>query len=252
MNHLATASRVFVAAVITNQWLPAALVTSFFTVFAWVLRGVTSSGAVAGAVVCFILYLSGGPGAFAALVAVFLIAVIATKIGYSRKRELGTAENKAGRRASQVLANLGVATAATALAAIVHQEILLISAAAALAEAACDTASSEIGQALSGKARLLTTFEQVPAGTDGGVTVGGSLAGALASFLIAGCCVLVKFIPAASSLLIVGCCGFFGMLLDSFLGAVLERRHLLNNDAVNFCGTFFEALVAFLIALMYR
>ena len=32
-----------------------------------------------------------------------------------------------------------------------------------------------------------------------------------------------------------------GMIVDSFLGALLEQRKLLNNDAVNFLGTLIAA-----------
>ena len=44
--------------------------------------------------------------------------------------------------------------------------------------------SSECGQALRREARLITTFERVPAGTDGGVTLGGTAAGAVAAGLV--------------------------------------------------------------------
>jgi uncharacterized membrane protein len=39
-----------------------------------------------------------------------------------------------------------------------------------------------------------------------------------------------------------------GMLTDSYLGALLERRNLLNNDAVNFLGTLAAACAATLLA----
>jgi uncharacterized membrane protein len=35
-----------------------------------------------------------------------------------------------------------------------------------------------------------------------------------------------------------------GMLGDSFLGAVLERKYFLNNDGVNFLGTLIAAAIA--------
>jgi uncharacterized membrane protein len=38
-----------------------------------------------------------------------------------------------------------------------------------------------------------------------------------------------------------------GMIADSFLGALLERRKLLNNDAVNFLGTLVAAGIASLL-----
>jgi uncharacterized membrane protein len=38
--------------------------------------------------------------------------------------------------------------------------------------------------------------------------------------------------------------GVFGLLFDSLLGAILERRGWLNNDAVNFLSTLSAALFA--------
>ena len=48
----------------------------------------------------------------------------------------------------------------------------LLAMAAALSEAAADTVSSELGQALGRTPRLITTWRPVPAGTDGGVSLG--------------------------------------------------------------------------------
>lgn len=227
--------------------LEAAAVTVVFTGLARLLNGVTTSGAVAGAAVSFAIYASAGPGAFAALVAVFAIAVIATRIGYARKQKLGAAESREGRSASQILANTGVATLGCILFAFLRNSVFLIGAAAALAEAAADTASSEIGEAASERARLITTFRLVAAGTDGGITLSGTLAGAIASLMIAGCCFVTRLIPA-SALGFVSLAGFVGMLLDSVMGAVLESREVLNNDAVNLLGTAFAAIIALLLA----
>ena len=231
----------------TKAVLQAAIVTIVFTAVARLLNGVTASGAVAGAVVSFAMYVSAGLAAFAALASVFVIAVITTRIGYSRKQKLGAAESREGRSASQILANLGIAALACILFALWHNPILLIAAAAAMAEAAADTSSSEVGEAASEQAHLITTFEFVPAGTDGGITLSGTLAGALASLAVAGCCVVVHLIPA-SALWFVTAAGFLGMLLDSVLGAVLESRGVLNNDTVNLFGTFSAALIALLLA----
>jgi uncharacterized protein (TIGR00297 family) len=229
--------------------LQAAAVTLVFTGVARWLNGVTASGALAGAVVSFAIYASAGPRAFAALVLVFVIAVVTTRVGYSHKQKLGAAESREGRSASQILANLGVATLACVLFALTRHSIFLIAASAAMAEAAADTASSEIGEAASEQARLITTFEVVPAGTDGGITVSGTLAGALASLAVAGCCFAVHLIPAPA-LWFVSAAGLLGMLLDSVLGAVLETRRVLNNDTVNLLGTLSGALIAVLLAGM--
>ena len=225
----------------------AALVTIVFTAAAWLLNGVTRSGALAGALVSFAIYLSAGPGAFLALVSVFVIAVGTTRIGYTRKQALGMAEGLEGRSASQIVANVGIAAVASLLSGLSRDPAFLIAGAAALTEAAADTAASEIGQATSGQARLITTFERVPVGTNGGITISGTLAGAVASLLVAACCVLVKMISESAFLLVTGA-GFAGMLLDSVLGALVERPRALNNDAVNLLGTFSAALIALLVS----
>src|SRR5579862_8602477 len=151
-------------------WLTGALLTLLFAALARWLRGVTNGGALAGAVCCFLLYAGGGLGAFAALITVFALTWITTRIGYSRKQRLGVAEKREGRDAWQVLANLGVAAACTARYAFGNigqtRAILLLAASAALSEAAADTVSSEVGQAFGRKARLITTWKSVPAGTN--------------------------------------------------------------------------------------
>jgi uncharacterized protein (TIGR00297 family) len=148
----------------------ALIVTVVFTTLARWVRGVSFSGAIAGAAVCFLLYVGAGLGAFVALVSVFALTWISTRFGYRRKEKLGTAEKLDGRTASQVLANLAVAASCAGLSALTAKAVFLLAVSAALSEAAADTVSSELGQARSAKARLITTWAEVAAGTDGGVS----------------------------------------------------------------------------------
>lgn len=218
--------------------------TAAFAISARALRAVTLSGAVAGGVLAFLLFLAGGPGAFAVLVAVFLMTWISTRLGHRRKRQLGTAEGQSGRSASQVVANIGVAAAAALVGLFTgHASAWLVAASAALAEAAADTTSSEVGQAVSDSAYLIIDFRQVPVGTDGGISVLGSLAGVTGALTVA-TVALATGIIAAHWWLPVAAAGVLGMFVDSFLGATLERRRWLNNDAVNLLSTIAAALFA--------
>ena len=232
----------------TERIWPASAITLVFAAFGWAVRGVTLSGALAGASICFVLFLSTGWGGFAGLCAVFLLTWLATRVGYRRKQALGTAEAANGRNAAQVIANLGTAAVcAASFAWTGNARRLLPAFAAALTEAAADTVSSEIGQALGVKARLVTNWRIVPSGTNGAITLPGTLAGMLAATLVA--CVLAACgVIGFDAVLLSSTAGFIGSLADSVLGATLERHGVLGNNAVNLVATIFAAVIAFTIA----
>ena len=162
-----------------------AAISAVFAAAGRLVRGVTTSGGIAGAVVCFVLLWAAGVGGFAALLTVFVLTWASTKFGYAKKQRLGTAEARSGRNASQVVANLGIASACALVFLALRQPRWLVAMGAALAEAAADTVSSEIGQALGGEPRVVTHWTRVPVGTNGGVTVAGSAAGILAAAAVA-------------------------------------------------------------------
>ena len=227
------------------MWL-ALVVTGAFASLGYAVRGVTRSGAVAGGVVCFALLAGAGPSAFYTLLVLFLLTWLATRMGRARKERLGTAERGAGRKASQVLANLAVAVACAVLFRIRGDAALLLGMTAALAEAGADTVSSECGQAFRETAVLITTFETVPAGTDGGISLTGTLAGAVAAGAIA----LTARIGGLVSDLGFGIsvvAAVLGMLADSYLGARFERRGALDNDVVNFLGTLVSVAISLIL-----
>jgi len=231
---------------IPRLWSAAAVTLIFALLARWV-RGVSVSGAVAGAFVCFVLYAAAGPAVLAALVSVFVITWIATRYGYSRKRALGTAENREGRTASQVLANLLTAALFAAASALPGRSLFLVATAAALSEAAADTVSSELGQLRDRGVYLITTWETVPAGTNGGVSAAGTAAGIAAAIIVSAVCGLAGLLPLKSAIVAL-VAGVFGMIFDSFLGALLERRNRLNNNWVNFLSTLAAAAFALLLA----
>jgi uncharacterized protein (TIGR00297 family) len=219
----------------------AAVVTLAFAVLARAIRGVSRSGAAAGAVVCFLLYVGAGPGAFFALVTVFVLAWVTTRLGHGHKVRQGTAQKSNGRTASQVLANLGIAAVCAVGYRAGGGPVFRLALAAALAEAAADTVSSELGQAFSDKARLITTWETVLAGTDGGVTLAGTVAGVVAAGVVGAVCAWSQLISWTWAELVV-VAGALGMLADSVLGAWLQRRGALNNDGVNLLSTVVAAM----------
>jgi len=217
---------------------------------AWGLKLVTPSGALSGFLLGVAVYLGYGYKSFLLMFTFFLMGSAATRLGYARKAARGVAEKRGGARSwREALANSLAGAFFSILVITTHHEgAFLIALIAAFAEAAGDTVSSEIGQWISPRAYLITTFRPVPAGQDGGVSVGGSLAGFLASALVValgygmGLCG-----RGGAALALSGAVA--GNLLDSVLGATLERRGLVTNGIVNFAGSSFAGGLALAIAL---
>ena len=220
------------------------------------LRAATPAGAAAGVILTASLMFSTVTfpyqpwnTALVPVLAVSLLAYFATRMGRAQKERLGTAEERHGRAASQVAANLGVA----ALVLTQNFQSWLIDShwfsrgtlapvpifavgLAGLAEAAADTVSSEIGQVLGGRPRMITTLRAADPGVDGAISIAGTLAGIAAGVIVALAGTLA--LRGDASLFWISTAGaIFGLLFDSLLGATLERRGWLNNDAVNFLST---------------
>ena len=245
-------------------------ISAIFGLIVWWLRAGTPGAAAAGAAITASLMYSTVQypyqtswlhGGLLPLLAVFLLTYAATKIGRAKKERLGTAEPKRGRNAAQVAANLGIAALVAIPRIMAHPgtregdtqgEWSQLFAMAALAEAAADTVSSEIGQVFGGQPRMFTTLRRVEPGTDGGVTLLGTAAGVLAAALVAA---IAAWTMQAGWLEfgVVTVGGAFGLLFDSLLGAMLERKGWLNNDAVNFLSTLSAVLAPLaVIALFVR
>ena len=171
------------------------------------------------------------------LIALFVFTYAATR--FARGRTVADEKERRGRRASQIIANLGIA----GLFAGSVEVGFFIAGLGALAEAAADTVSSETGQALGARAWSLTTGREVPAGTDGGISVRGTLFGITAAGLVAALAIMSGAVDGMAGL-IVFVAGCAGLVFDSLLGATLERCGWLGNDLVNFTSTAFAGFVA--------
>ena len=224
-------------------------VSAAFALLVWLLKSATGPAAAMGGLVSLhVLFRQqlGGTWegtAMPSLLALFLLTFAATRFGRARKEAMGVSEGPSGRRASQVLANLGVAgiLAAGGAPGSFISSTMLAACIAALAEATADTVSSELGQALAGKTLLITTGRLVPPGTDGGVSVVGTVFGALAAAIVVALSPVAKDWQAALAVFMAAC---GGLLFDSVLGATLERRGWIGNDLVNFTSTVFAAALA--------
>jgi uncharacterized protein (TIGR00297 family) len=259
-----------------SQATPVAIWTvglsSLLGLIAWKMHSATPGGAATGILITAGMMFASTTVPYwpwqTSLIPIFTLLIltsIATRVGRAEKQRMGTAENRKGRTASQVAANLGIAALTTTemaqtllldthrfTSARLGPVVLLSVGLAALCEAAADTVSSELGQVLGGRPRMITTLRETDPGTDGAISVAGTLAGIAAALLVAGAGTLA--LEGGLTMLGVSFAGgVFGLFFDSLLGATLERSGWLNNDAVNFLSTLSASVFALpLLALAAR
>ena len=213
----------------------------------WLARAATPLAAVTGGVITAVLALAplGTCSALPSLAALFLLTFSATRFGRGKKQRLGVAEDTRGRNAAQVAANLGVAGlgAVAALSYPLPGPVYAVLVVAALAEATADTLASELGEVLGGEPLLITSLRRVTPGTDGAISVAGTVAGITGAVVVAWVGVWALGLGFKGAVCaVVGAIG--GLFFDSLLGATVERRGWLNNDAVNFLSTMAAGAIA--------
>jgi uncharacterized protein (TIGR00297 family) len=83
---------------------------------------------------------------------------------------------------------------------------------------------------------MITTFNKVPVGTNGGVTLTGELVALGGGFFV---CVVALLLNVITPWMLVLCtiAGFVGTNIDSLVGATLENRGFLGNAGTNLIAT---------------
>ena len=193
-----------------------------------------------------------GAGYFGILMAavLFLMATAATAQKHAVKEALFIAEKNQGqRKAGQVLANVGIAGLMGLLCFFYPIKIGLfrLIMAASLASAAADTVSSELGTVYGKHFYNIISFKPDQRGLDGVISLEGTLFGFVASVMIPTVYALGFGWNLNFWWIIIA--GTVGNLADSILGATLERKGYLGNNAVNFLNTVIAALVSMMLFL---
>ncbi|HEX9500116.1 MAG TPA: DUF92 domain-containing protein, partial [Thermoanaerobaculia bacterium] len=197
--------------------------------------------------------LGGGPPMYVALVAFFIVGTACTGLGYARKARAGLAQEKGGRRgAGHAFANVGVAAICSIAVWRGLGLVPLFMGITALATAAADTAASEIGQLIGKRAFNPLTFRRVERGTDGAISLEGTLAGVVAALIvaIAGTAMALHnlrpgfigtvTIDKARAIAMVTVGAFLASYIESVLGSLTRN---IPNHVMNFINTAVGAML---------
>ncbi|KAG6526626.1 hypothetical protein ZIOFF_016618 [Zingiber officinale] len=216
-----------------------------------------------------------GPSGFLIVAAYFVIGTAVTKLKIAQKEALGIAEKRSGRRGPGSVVGSSAAACVCAVLSIfniggpVFAALWQLGFVASFSTKLSDTVSSEIGKAY-GKTTysfpnsisfldfctnnryLATTFKVVPRGTEGAVSIEGTVAGVVSSILLAGiaCSLGQVDLPKASICILASLIANF---CESLIGATLQDKdsfQWLSNDIVNVINISIGSILAMLIQLL--
>ncbi|KAM8820802.1 TMM19 protein, partial [Eudromia elegans] len=272
------------------RWLFSVLVPLVIATQGFKKKSLDHSGALGGLVVGFVLTVANY-SFFTSLFVFFVTSSKLTKWKKDVKKKIDSEYKEGGQRNwLQVFCNGGVATELAILYMIENGpgEIAIdfskqytaswmcLSLLGALACSAGDTWASEIGSVMSkSQPRLITTWEKVPVGTNGGITIVGLFSSLLGGAVVGATYFLTQVIfvsdldtsaPQWPAIVFGAAAGLLGSLVDSYLGATMQysgfdenlgmvvnhqtkdARHIsgkpiLDNNAVNLFSSIIIALV---------
>jgi len=225
------------------------ILCSVLSILSYRMELLTLSGSISAFLVGIVIGFVGSISWLIVLLMFTIAGFIVTRYKIQLKIKKGLQEGRRGERTYRnVLAN-GLVPATIAVCAWIagaqHEPVSKIVFLASISVAASDTMASEMG-ILSPNTRLITNFERVSPGTDGGVSLygtGWSIMGAIGASVI-GWVILFPENLFDLRIIIPILSGIIGCNIDSLVGATLERRKLVDKLGTNIISMAVGAMFA--------
>jgi len=232
-------------------WLQALLINTVLIALAQRLPLLTRAGWVHAGILGTVLWGCLGWTGWVAVVVYLALGSAVTKLGFEQKQERGLAEARGGQRSP---ANVwGSAATGAGLALLIGAGLepklwLTLGFAASFAAKLADTFGSEIGKRWGSTPRLITTLHRVEPGTEGAISLEGTLASAAGSLVMSLVMWALVLVPSGRLMLLVAVVGFVATLAESVLGAIAQQRlSWMSNELVNALQTTLAALLIILL-----
>ena len=227
-----------------SSWIESIAVNLIAAVIAITFKWLSWRGVLLAFLFGLIIYSAMGVTGYV-IIATFLVAgSLATRVGFTRKERLHVEQPHRGTRGlANVLANGLVAFILAAFFFWLDEPWLRIAYTAAIATAAFDTVSTEIGQWLGLHPINPLTLRRVPIGTQGALSLEGTVAGMAAALLISTLPTLLGWL-AASSIAFIFLGAVAGGLFESVIGSLFVYDFDYAGEVLNLYNTLFGAFVS--------
>lgn len=241
-------------------WLVAIALNTLLGAIAWFSpkKLLTPAGLLHAWVLGIIIWGTLGWTGYVVILFYFLVGSAVTRLGLAQKEAAGIAEKRSGARGPEnvwgsaltgTLCALGAYLSGSPQTASPMAQLLVLGYVASLSTKLADTCASEVGKAYGKRTFLITTLQPVAPGTEGAVSLEGTLAGLVGGAAIATVGWAVGLISPMHILTCV-IAAFIATNLESVIGATLQSRYdWLSNEVVNMINTAIGAIAAILLAL---
>jgi uncharacterized protein (TIGR00297 family) len=237
-----------------NPWAIALTINTVLLLAAFISpkKLLTPIGNLNGAILGVLVWGTLGWRGYLIVMLFFVLGSALTFVRIEQKTAEGIAEERSGMRGAGNVWSSALAASLCAIATLFFpspiKELLVLGYVASFCTKLSDTTASEVGKAYGKTTYLITNLKSVPRGTEGAVSLEGTLAGALASVILATIAWGIGLIDPAG---IIWCiiAAFVATTIESLIGATLESRFTwLTNDLVNLINTVIGAIVAMVLA----
>lgn len=237
-----------------NQFLIGFLLNFFLISIFCKIPVMTSSGWISAGILGTILWGSLSWQGWLTVLIYLILGSLVTKVGYKYKDKIGIAEKRGGRRGPENVwgsASTGLFFAIMLSLDISDNVLLKIGFAASFASKLADTFGSEIGKRFGRNTFLITSFKRVKKGSEGGISLEGTLASLVGSTIMSWVMFSLEIITLKSQFIIVSISGFMATIFESFIGAKFQERFNLSNEFVNSIQTGISSIFAILIFVLF-
>ena len=236
-------------------WLNAFLINFALIFFGQRLPFLTKKGWIHAGVLGTLLWGSVGWKGWLSVCVYLLMGTLVTKIGYKNKASRGIAEGRGGKRGPENVWGSAATGCSLALLSCFlpdYLTLLMVGFAASFTAKLSDTFSSEIGKRYGKRTFLITTLRSVEPGTEGAVSIEGSVAGLLGSLIMTVVMIKVSIISGLSVAVIVLFSGYLATILESYIGAMVQNKfNWMTNELVNCIQTSIAAIISIFFYLKF-
>lgn len=235
---------------LANTWTIALIINSILIIFAFIIpkKLLTPLGYLNAWILGVIVWGTLSWPGYTVVMFYFLVGSGVTKIGMAEKEAAGIAEKRSGVRGPENVWGSALIATFCALGTLFFDtpwpQLLILGYVASFSTKLSDTTASEVGKAYGKRTFLITTLKPVPPGTEGAISLEGTLAGVVASGVIA----LVGFLVGLINVMGIIYCmiaAFIATNIESLIGATLQEKFTwMTNEVVNIINTFFGAVIA--------